>query len=181
MKTGTSKDLRDNWCIGFSQQFTVGVWVGNASGAPMHGVSGVSGAAPVWRELMAQLHARTPSVAPSPPAGLLSQQGEWFLAGTEPGALRTSARGLAMPRFGIEAPRDGSIVVLDPEIPMASQRLVFEGQSGQWFVAGRLVGTGTALSWQPRPGRHVLERRSAEGVDRIVFEVRAPPLRRRSG
>ena len=71
--------------------------------------------------------------------------------------------------------------MLDPEIPMASQRLVFEGQSGQWFVAGRLVGTGTALSWQPRPGRHVLERRSAEGVDRIVFEVRAPPLRRRSG
>ena len=43
-KTGTSKDLRDNWCIGYTGRYTVGVWVGNASGAPMHDVSGVSGA-----------------------------------------------------------------------------------------------------------------------------------------
>jgi len=71
VKTGTSKDMRDNWCIGFSRRYTVGVWVGNASGAPMHSVSGVSGAAPVWRELMAHLHAGAPSAAPVPPAGRL--------------------------------------------------------------------------------------------------------------
>ncbi|MEN9890613.1 MAG: penicillin-binding protein [Pseudomonadota bacterium] len=47
VKTGTSKDLPDNWCIGFSDRFTVGVWVGNAGGQPMHGVSGSEGAAPV--------------------------------------------------------------------------------------------------------------------------------------
>lgn len=181
VKTGTSKDLRDNWCIGFSSRFTVGVWVGNAGGAPMHGVSGVSGAAPVWRELMAHLHAQEPSQAPAPPAGLVAQQGEWFLAGTEPGAASASARGLPMPRFGIQAPRDGSIVVLDPEIPMASQRLVFEGQAGRWFIGGRWVGSGTTVHWLPQPGRHVLERRSAEGVDRVIFEVRAAPARRRSG
>jgi penicillin-binding protein 1C len=52
VKTGTSKDMRDNWCIGFSARYTVGVWVGNASGAPMHAVSGVTGAAPVWRAVM---------------------------------------------------------------------------------------------------------------------------------
>ncbi|HSQ71359.1 MAG TPA: transglycosylase domain-containing protein, partial [Rubrivivax sp.] len=61
VKTGTSKDLRDNWCLGFTDRYTVGVWVGNASGAPMHGVSGASGAAPVWRELGGHLPARTPS------------------------------------------------------------------------------------------------------------------------
>ena len=32
VKSGTSKDLRDNWCIGFTDRYTVGVWVGNASG-----------------------------------------------------------------------------------------------------------------------------------------------------
>jgi len=37
----------DNWCIGFSRRYTVGVWVGNFSGAPMKDVSGISGAAPV--------------------------------------------------------------------------------------------------------------------------------------
>jgi len=52
VKTGTSKDMRDNWCVGFSARYTVGVWVGNAGGAPMHAVSGVTGAAPVWRTVM---------------------------------------------------------------------------------------------------------------------------------
>lgn len=51
-KTGTSKDMRDNWCAGYSRRYTVAVWVGNASGSPMHDVSGISGAAPVWREVM---------------------------------------------------------------------------------------------------------------------------------
>ena len=47
VKTGTSKDMRDNWCIGFTDRYTVGVWVGNASGEAMHDVSGISGAAPI--------------------------------------------------------------------------------------------------------------------------------------
>ncbi|HTZ00532.1 MAG TPA: penicillin-binding protein 1C, partial [Rhodocyclaceae bacterium] len=42
-KTGTSKDMRDNWCAGFSARYTVAVWVGNAEGSPMHDVSGVAG------------------------------------------------------------------------------------------------------------------------------------------
>ena len=56
VKTGTSKDMRDNWCIGYSSQYTVGVWVGNYSGQSMWNVSGVSGAAPVWSEVMNYLH-----------------------------------------------------------------------------------------------------------------------------
>ncbi len=182
VKTGTSKDMRDNWCIGFSSRYTVGVWVGNASGAPMHAVSGVSGAAPVWRELMAHLHAGTPSAAPPAPAGLVAQAGEWFLAGTEPGpqpglksALKTA--GKPMPAFGIQSPRNGSVIMLDPDIPRAAQQLVFEGAAGQWTVGGRVVGSGSVVHWSPRPGRFVLERRSAEAIDRVVFEVRAAPRR----
>ena len=99
VKTGTSKDMRDNWAVGWSQRYTVGVWVGNASGAPMWDVSGTSGAAPVWAAVMAYLHRSTPSRAPKPPAGLVQQavqfaapgsgtpleaaRSEWFLAGTE--------------------------------------------------------------------------------------------------
>ena len=178
VKTGTSKDLRDNWCIGFTSRYTVGVWVGNASGEPMHGVSGVSGAAPVWREMVAHLHAQEVSRAPPPPAGLVARNGEWFLAGTEPGP---GAQRLTLPAaFGIQSPRDGSVVVLDPEIPMAAQRLVFEGAAGQWLIDGQAVGRGALVHWLPRPGRHVLERRSAESIDRVVFEVRAAPVRKRT-
>ena len=71
VKTGTSKDMRDNWAVGWSDRYTVGVWVGNASGAAMHDVSGTSGAAPIWSAVMGFLHAREPSRAPKAPAGLV--------------------------------------------------------------------------------------------------------------
>lgn len=71
VKTGTSKDMRDNWAVGWSERYTVGVWVGNASGAAMHDVSGTSGAAPVWAAVMGFLHTREPSRPPRPPQGLV--------------------------------------------------------------------------------------------------------------
>ena len=103
VKTGTSKDMRDNWAIGYSQRYTVGVWVGNASGAPMWDVSGTSGAAPIWAAVMNHLHATQPSHAPKAPAGLVqaavqfadpgakaggaipleAARQEWFLTGTQ--------------------------------------------------------------------------------------------------
>jgi penicillin-binding protein 1C len=51
-KTGTSKGYRDNVAAGFSSRVTVAVWVGNFDGAPMKGVSGITGAGPIFRELM---------------------------------------------------------------------------------------------------------------------------------
>ena len=102
VKTGTSKDMRDNWAVGWSDRYTVGVWVGNASGEAMWSVSGVSGAAPVWADLMGQLHQTQASRAPQAPQQVIAapiQYGpssvhanappiepprrEWFLAGTE--------------------------------------------------------------------------------------------------
>ena len=93
VKTGTSKDMRDNWALGYSQRFAVGVWVGNASGAPMWDVSGTSGAAPIWAAVMNHLHRTEPSRAPEPPPGLVQSRvafdgleaarSEWFVKGTE--------------------------------------------------------------------------------------------------
>ena len=94
MKTGTSKDMRDNWAMGYSSRYTVGVWVGNASGAPMWDVSGISGAAPVWAALMNHLHQHEPSRAPLPPSGVVqirtdfghqleTARSEWFIKNTE--------------------------------------------------------------------------------------------------
>lgn len=56
VKTGTTKNFKDNWCIGFTKMYTVGVWIGNFDGSPMNGVSGVSGAAPLLRDIMIELH-----------------------------------------------------------------------------------------------------------------------------
>jgi len=55
-KTGTSKDFRDNWTVGYSSAYTVGVWVGNFDGEPMHNVSGITGSGPLFRDIMLLLH-----------------------------------------------------------------------------------------------------------------------------
>lgn len=56
VKTGTSTDFRDNWCLGFTADFTVGVWAGNLDNTPMRGVSGVTGAGPIFNAVMRRLH-----------------------------------------------------------------------------------------------------------------------------
>jgi len=55
VKTGTSKDYRDNWAVGYTPQHTVAVWVGNFDGSPMQKVSGVSGAGPLFKSIMLSL------------------------------------------------------------------------------------------------------------------------------
>ena len=56
VKTGTSRNYRDNWTIGYTRDYTVGVWVGNFNGVPMQQVAGVTGAGPLFRRVMLMLH-----------------------------------------------------------------------------------------------------------------------------
>lgn len=56
VKTGTSSDFRDNWCVGFTKDFTVGVWAGNFENQPMKEISGVDGAAPIFQRVMRRIH-----------------------------------------------------------------------------------------------------------------------------
>ncbi len=201
VKTGTSKDMRDNWCIGYSGRYTVGVWVGNASGAPMWDVSGVTGAAPIWQEVMQFLHGRLPAQARSAsgfgvqPAGvrvrdiryqdqLEAPRREYFLAGTEQEFIA-----LAQPeriRPEIRYPTAGMLVALDPDIPPTHQRLRFVAQglaNGRWMLDGKLLpqakskgaaSADLAYDWMPWPGRHTLALVDGKNavLDQVRFEVR---------
>ncbi len=188
VKTGTSKDLRDNWCIGYSDRYTVGVWVGNASGEPMHDVSGVSGAAPVWRVVMQQLHGAAPARRAALPPGVVRYRArfeadlepsrdELALAGTEPAPGRPTL--IAGGAFGIRSPRSGSIYALDPDMPPQVQKIVFEGEAGTWLLDGKVVGRGSRISWAPWPGRHELVLRAGRGsvMHTVRFEVRGAGLK----
>jgi penicillin-binding protein 1C len=175
VKTGTSKDMRDNWCIGFSRRYTVGVWVGNFDGRPMRGVSGVTGAAPLWLEVMQALHGRV-EPPPAPPSGLVRAGGEWFVAGTEP---RSAASLPAPPPARIVYPDSGSILALDPDIPAAMQRVFFTAEHGAdavWELDGRRLGPArTPLPWAPVAGTHELRLlQAADGAElaRVRFQVR---------
>ncbi|MGL5083055.1 MAG: penicillin-binding protein 1C [Microcoleaceae cyanobacterium] len=72
VKTGTSSDYRDTWTVGFTPDYTVATWVGNFDGAPMQKVSGVTGAAPLWSQIMLHLH-RAQKARSFPPADELIQ------------------------------------------------------------------------------------------------------------
>ncbi len=191
-KTGTSKDMRDNWCAGFSPRYTVAVWVGNAAGEAMHDVSGVSGAAPVWREVMDWLHRGSRNPVPVPPAGVKQQQirfepstkikeaarQEWFVAGT---GMRVVQLAETKALGHISYPGQGTIIALDPDIPPARQRIALQlsGQPDpgwQWRIDGQPVGSAAGeLLWRPSPGRHRLALADASGgeLESVSFEVRA--------
>ena len=73
VKTGTSSDFRDTWTVGFTQDYTVATWVGNFDGSPMHQVSGVTGAAPLWHRIMVRLHEGQEPGRFAPPAGMVKR------------------------------------------------------------------------------------------------------------
>jgi penicillin-binding protein 1C len=127
VKTGTSKDYRDNWCIGFSEHYTVGVWTGNFNAEAMDKVSGVSGAGPSWFAIMERLHRSKQSHSPPVSENIVTkeirhawathQHKEFFIRGTEP---ETNVMEPALEKNAqFVFPADGSTLVRDPHIDPA--------------------------------------------------------------
>lgn len=126
VKTGTTKDFRDNWAVGFTGDYTVGVWVGNFDGAAMNKISGVSGAGPIFREIMLTLHREhwpAPSATPAAletfsictSSGELPNElcpnlkTELFLPGTQPAARCAWHRLIAAPIEQEERPAGATL------------------------------------------------------------------------
>jgi penicillin-binding protein 1C len=187
VKTGTSKDMRDNWCVGYTRRFTVAVWVGNSSGAPMQDVSGITGAAPVWLEVMNHLNDRFGSQEIPRPPGVVASvvkypdaieppRREWFIAGTEP---NYQAAQLDHHVARIVSPAPGTTVALDPDLPPRSQRIAFEARetppSSRWLLDGRDFAPVESIAlWIPTTGAHVVTLMDSAGrvLQSLPFSVR---------
>ncbi len=191
-KTGTSKDMRDNWCVGFTSRYTIGVWVGNFSGAPMHDVSGVTGAAPVYRDLVHFLHREQRSPPPAQPKEVVAQQvtfepaleaprREVFIRGTATSLVRAQ-RGedeSASVTPKIRYPAAETVIALDPDIPLAHQRVGFVAAPNlpglRWRIDDtELAQAGARVLWTPTSGRHrlaLLDSNDNE-LSTVTFEVR---------
>ncbi|HEY6325906.1 MAG TPA: penicillin-binding protein 1C [Candidatus Cybelea sp.] len=170
VKTGTSSDFRDTWTVGFTRDYTVGVWVGNFDGSAMRGVSGVTGAGPLWNRIMLHLYERRDEPPPFPPprgfirAAICAVTGhaperscpavveEWV----RPANLAAVGQPAAPPRRQYDA-----WLALQPRDATASLHIVFP-HDGDVFVrddggdamqareqqlALRAVGSGGALRW----------------------------------
>lgn len=100
-KTGTTRNSRDNWVIGFTPDRIVGVWVGNADNTPMRDTSGVSGAGPIFHDVMLAAMQGLPRTWFPQPSGIVEREicrlsgklptplctetiSEVFIAGVEP-------------------------------------------------------------------------------------------------
>jgi penicillin-binding protein 1C len=190
VKTGTSKDMRDNWCIGYSEKYTVGVWVGNFSGQPMWNVTGATGAAPAWSDIMKRLHQKKPGRTPTPPKNVVQNSAagyrEWYIAGTEPSSVAelkylNRIENNSKDSFAkITYPADGTIIARDPDIPLESQRVFFSSnashQTLSWVLNGKhLAKDETGVSWSPPDaGSYHLSLVNSEGkvLDTVYFVVR---------
>lgn len=194
VKTGTSTDLRDNWCLGWSATHVVGVWLGNAEGDAMRDVTGVSGAAPAWAAMIDALAdgSRQTTAGPPPPPGIVAQairfehdreppRTEWFLAGTESALVSVASPDVDRPV--ITLPLDGEVFALDPEIPASRQQILLEstarpdGPPLEWHVDGRpLAAAGEhAVRWPLVAGIHqiaLVRRADGQVVNAVRVTVR---------
>ncbi|MCL5433027.1 MAG: transglycosylase domain-containing protein [Patescibacteria group bacterium] len=105
VKTGTTNEKRDNWTIGYTPDFLVATWVGNNNNSPMNQAlaSGITGAAPIWNEVMTNLLKGKAGESFDTPTGMVKVKvcavngllpcarcpktsEEYFVPGTEPKA-----------------------------------------------------------------------------------------------
>jgi len=101
VKTGTTTNFHDNWTIGYTPDLLMGVWVGNSNYEAMRNVTGLTGAAPIWHEIMRTVLQGYPNQPFVRPEGLVQVEVcdlsgllptptcphtkmEWFIEGTEP-------------------------------------------------------------------------------------------------
>jgi penicillin-binding protein 1C len=102
VKTGTSQAYRDNWTVGYTRGVTVGVWVGNFDRAPLRNSSGITGAGPIFHDVMlAAMKGRATSETILAPPPSLERAPVCALSGLRPS---TSCPNVEMEWIAADAP-----------------------------------------------------------------------------
>jgi len=176
VKTGTSSNFRDNWTVGFTTDYTVATWVGRFDGQPMAGISGVAGAAPLWRNLLLYLHRQQPPpplpIPPLPRHAVCSTTGQPPTQAC-PAQVWEYAWGIST-----APPPKKSCQIVRPSpqshfLVAAGDRLeaVAEGNAPRWFWNGTPLATQSRVFWTAAYGQHTLEVQCQEGGDRVTVTV----------
>ncbi|MBS0276086.1 MAG: penicillin-binding protein 1C [Proteobacteria bacterium] len=147
-KTGTSYGFRDAWSAGFSNDYTVAVWVGRADGAPRVGSVGREAAGPILLKTFGLLP-KDRAADPAPPAGAILATST---AALPPGlrVFRREVQQAAIPQPThvppptISFPPNGATVPL-PAANAKDDEIQLKANGGAgpltWLVNGRLIGS----------------------------------------
>ena len=125
VKTGTTNDFKDNWTIGYTKDFLTAVWVGNNDNSPMNGLaSGITGAAPIWNDIMSQLLIGKKVEKPIEPSNVINlivcstsglippadnscpTRSELFIRGMEPKAVDPGKQNVWIDKTTNDLPKD---------------------------------------------------------------------------
>lgn len=152
LKTGTSRDFRDSWVIGYTPDFLVGVWLGNADNSPMEEVSGQVGAGKIWSEVM-QLLFNSEYNRNTPFNFNLIEE----FYSTE-GKIEFGLRGddyLKLKNLLVEKdhslilnPHHGDVFLLEPQ----TQIFLKAKEKVKWVINGSLIGEGKTKIFVPQKG-----------------------------
>jgi penicillin-binding protein 1C len=190
-KTGTSTDFRDNWAMGYTPEFTVGVWVGNFNGSPMREVSGVTGAAPILHDVMEYLHQRFGTTWFGRPPGIVERPVHpltgHLLSAPQPGAVMEKFIAGQLPQIESVADYDTEgRVKLGPEY--SEWALSVDNQFRDRVVLGdagrlRLVSPqpGSTFLLDPDVPSSGLVPLVASGAGHLIWESPTLALRERAG
>jgi len=168
-KTGTSKDYKDNWAIGYTSRWTIGVWVGNFDATSMQKVSGVTGAGPILHEIALFMQSHYPAQPFSVPSGIVHRQvcaKSGLLAGPsckehyeetfDSRHLPSVCNGhhqAARQVLSITSPSQGDVYKIDPAVVRDSQALKFSStctnEKCTWQLNGKKLPQNTCQIWWP--------------------------------
>ena len=163
-KTGTTRNFRDNWTVGYTDDYVVGVWVGNAKGDVMEGVSGISGAGPIFHKIMNLLHEATDTKL------TVSDVNLNFEFGISNNQFPMNG---VISEFRIISPFSNDLFLFDSNKPAEFQKIqLTASKNSEWFVDGQFVGEGKEVLWPLEKGHHEVQA-TYDGEERVVgIEVR---------
>jgi membrane carboxypeptidase/penicillin-binding protein PbpC len=169
LKTGTSKDYRDSWTIGYTPDFLVGVWVGNSDNSSMNKVSGVAGAGKIWQESMNLLYSsvynkKTPFVFNLLTEYADGKSSEYGLAGDN---FALYKKLLADDRL-ILRPHDGDEYLREKDAKI----MLTASSPAVWTVNGEILGSGKEKIFMPKKtGSYSIQARGENSTEKITIYV----------
>ena len=191
-KTGTSKDYKDNFALGYTSRWTVGVWVGNFDASSMQKVSGITGAGPILHDVAVETEKKYPSVPFELPKGVqyytvCNQSG--LLAGpycehtTQEVLVADNIPEVCSGKHKIQghtlqiiSPQEGDTFMVDTATARKAQQLKLSAYCTDkkclWKIDNKALEDNECEAWWPlAKGKHTLHVTCSNQTRQLSFEV----------
>lgn len=171
VKTGTSRDYHDSWTVGYTPDYVVAVWMGNAENEPLRQVTGQSGAGSVWNEAMELLinsdyNHRTPFVFDSVRTFLINDSLDFGLQDD----VVEEHQNLLQEKSLILFPHSGDTILFEKTVSIPLRASV----KVSWYINGIYLSSGLRATFSPtKAGSYRIEAKDGDRSETIVINVTA--------